>query len=554
MKGIGYCRVSTREQAIEGFSLETQTREITDYCKEHNIELLNIYVESGESAYKKDIKDRPQGRLVLEHIYNKDIECVVLISDDRMFRNLENSIAFDTFAEQNNVSIIYTRQSYFDHLDKSSKFFVKNMSAIINQYYSEVVSTKVKNGHFNKVKKGEWNGKSPYGYDLVNGNLEINEEQASIIRLIFSMYLEGKGGELICNYLNENNHTPPKSKHWSKNSVLGMLRNEVYTGTTIYNKRAPKKSGKKYNPENEWLVMENTHPPIISKEDFEKVREISGRRKRQSGTNNIDRTLTSLAPLAGLIHCKKCGELYLPTSGSSKKRGKINYYGCGSRRRNGKSVCDTHLVQAELLEKFVLYRIKEILTSDMYKKHFELQLTRELEILQSKKKDINRIKQDIAKITTQKNKLLDLIINEDNESLVNSYKEKLKEVLAQISFHNEQLALYESIDIPEEERVIREQFNLSHEDITYRDFQDLSKEQLKVLFNYLIDYIEIEELKLDNEPKVILYITIHLKFDGYAPKFALHEINKLPTKGKEKSKQFSSLENCLQNGGGEGGI
>ncbi len=98
----------------------------------------------------------------------------------------------------------------------------------------------------------------------------------------------------------------------------------------------------------------------------------------------------------------------------------------------------------------------------------------------------------------------------------------------------------------EEERAVREQLNLSHEEITYRDFQDLSKEQLKVLFNCLIDYIELEELKLDNEPKVILYITIHLKLDGYAPKFALHEINKLPTKDKEKSKQFSSSKTACK--------
>ena len=170
-----------------------------------------------------------------------------------------------------------------------------------------------------------------------------------------------------------------------------------------------------------------------------------GQRKKQNGVNNISRNLSSLAPLAGLVFCEHCHSLYIPTTGSSKKRGKIHYYGCGSRRRNGKSVCSTHLIPAELLEKFVLYRMKEILTSDMYKQQFEMQLTKELEILKSKKKDIEKIKRDIAKLTTQKNKLLDLMLAEENEELAKTYKEKLEEIIAQLSMNNDHLKLYESI-------------------------------------------------------------------------------------------------------------
>ena len=80
--------------------------------------------------------------------------------------------------------------------------------------------------------------------------------------------------------------------------------------------------------------------------------------------------------------------------------------------------------------------MREILTSSMYKEQFEMQLTRELEILQSKKKDITKLKKDIAKITTQKNKLLDLMLAEENEELVKTYKEKLEDVIAQLSIGN----------------------------------------------------------------------------------------------------------------------
>ena len=385
------------------------------------------------------------------------------------------------------------------------------------------------------------------------GSAELIRDVHSIVENIkTSTLLQNSWKRYAKEYLNENNYQAPKSKHWSKNTVLGMLRNEAYIGTTVFNKRAPVGSGKKYNDESEWVIVENTHTPIISKEDFETVQAMMHKRKKQNGENNIARNLTSLDPLSGLVFCEHCHSLYLPTTGSSKKRGKIHYYGCGARRRNGKSVCSTHLIPAELLEKFVLYRMREILTSSMYKEQFEMQLTRELEILQSKKKDITKLKKDIAKITTQKNKLLDLMLTEENEELVKTYKEKLEDIIAQLSINNDQLKLYESIDISEEEREIRKQFNKSHEDITYKDFQELSREQLKVFFNYMIDHIDIRELEnIGNDPKVYLAITIHLKLNGYAPKYSIEYLKNIRTEEKQKASHF---KNDLPNGGGEGGI
>ena len=554
MRAVGYCRVSSEEQVLEGFSLDTQKKELEDYCRNNNLQLLQVYIDAGVSAYHNSLKDRPQGKFILEHMYNQDIDCVVCISDDRMFRNAEDSIVVNNFALKNNIKLIYTRQQYFNNMDPFSSFLVQNFSAIMNQAYSMQFSLKVKKGLVNKIKKGEWNGKSPFGYDLVNSHLQVNKEQADIVRLIYRMYLDGKGGELICNFLNENNYTPPRKKHWSKTSILGMLQNEAYIGKTVFNKRAPKGSRKKLNDESEWVVVENTHEPIIEKEDFDKVQAIMHKRNKQQGKNNIDRTISSLAPLSGLVFCSNCHNLYIPTTGSSKKRGKIHYYGCGSRRRHGKSVCNTHLIPAELLEKFVLYRLKEILTSKLYKEHFEQQLTRELDILKSKKKDINKIKKDIEKITTQKNKLLDLIINSDNEDLTTIYKEKLEEVISQLALQNQELQIYESIDIDEEEKAIRRQFNLSHEDITYKDFQELSREQLKVLFNYLIDNIEIKELDFLDNKKIVLLITIHLKLDGYAPKQTLEYLKNIRISDNEKKQDISKNENGLLFGGGEGGI
>lgn len=140
------------------------------------------------------------------------------------------------------------------------------------------------------------------------------------------------------------------------------------------------------------------------------------------------------------------------------------------------------------------------------------------------------------------------MLTEENEELVKVYKEKLEDIIAQLSMNNDQLKLYETIDISAEEREIRKQFNKSHEDITYRDFQELSREQLKVFFNYMIDHIDIRELDIGDDPKVYLAITIHLKLNGYAPKYSIEYLKNINTGEKQKA---SHSKNDLLNGGGE---
>ncbi len=109
MKAVAYCRVSSEEQVVEGFSLDTQ-KKIELYCSENDIELLDVFVDSGVSAFKNQLKDRPQGKFILNHIFDKDIDCIVCISDDRMFRNLEDSISVNNICQKNNVKLVYTRQ------------------------------------------------------------------------------------------------------------------------------------------------------------------------------------------------------------------------------------------------------------------------------------------------------------------------------------------------------------------------------------------------------------------------------------------------------------
>lgn len=554
MKAIGYCRVSSEEQVKEGFSLETQENEIKSYCFNNNIDLLNVYIDGGVSAYKNSLNERPQGRFILDHIFNEDIDCVIAISDDRMFRQISDSLAVREICNQHNVKLIYTRQQHYKDMDPASGFLIENLNAMFNEYQSLTYAVKSKEGLKNKARKGEWNGQAPFGYKLVSSHLQIEEEKANIIKLIFDLYLtKSWGAEKICNYLNENNITPPKnSKYWSKTSILCMLKNEAYTGITVFNKRAPVRSGRKYNPQNEWIVKENTHQAIISKEDFDKVQSDMEGKRRNINAKNIDRTKTSNAPLAGLLFCSNCGNVYTYTSGVGKTGTKLYYYQCGSKR-HGKTVCSRRMIPAPVIEKFVLYRIQKILTSEMYKERFEEQLKIRLESLQAKKKDINNIKNAIKSLTTQKEKFLTLIADEDDMLLIETYKEKLKSILGQISLQNSLMEQYSEINIKNEEIELRKQFELNYEDITYKDFQDLDKDQLKVLFNKLIENIIVKEFSVPGESEVCLNITINMRLPGYAPKESLYFLSEMKKEHKDKEKKNPKNKGSKLDGG-EGGI
>lgn len=553
MRVIGYCRVSTEEQVREGISLDTQKQELIRYCAAKGYELLNTYIDAGVSAYKIPLQDRPQGQFVVNHIFAGDVDGIVAISSDRLFRNLQDSICISNACKRHCVKIIYTRQDFRENIEADSLFLNDNLINIINEFYSLQYSKKVKKGLENKVRRGEWVGKSPFGYDLVNSHLIVNEEEARVIRLIFDLYVSKNwGSALICNHLNSLGIEPPKnSKYWSKTSVLCMLKNEVYTGTTIFNRRAPKNSGHKYNPRSEWIIAENTHPAIISQEDFDKAQQNLNRKRKDTGAKNIDRKKTGNSPLSGLLYCANCGGVYTYTSGISSSGKKIYYYQCNSRKKHGGYACNARMIPSVLLENYLLYVCKNVLTSDMFVEQFEAQLKIRLKTLEAKKKDINKIKGEISRLERQKEKLLNMLIDEDDSALINVYKEKLNVILESLNIQNNQLELYKNIDINSEEEFLRQQFSMSYDTISEKDFEELDREQLKVIFNKIIEKVDIEQFAFDNVETGV-YLTVNLRIPGYAPKYALNNLKGLKTELEENRRRTVQTLNRSKNGGGEG--
>lgn len=124
--------------------------------------------------------------------------------------------------------------------------------------------------------------------------------------------------------------------------------------------------------------------------------------------------------------------------------------------------------------------------------------------------------------------------------------------MSEISVQNNTLDLYSEIDIKREEEELRKQFELNYDDITYRDFQELDRDQLKILFNKLIEKIVIYEFAVPGEKEVCLNITINMRIPGYAPKYALQFVSDLKSLDKKEKSNQKNFGSKLD--GGEGGI
>ncbi|MFC1808150.1 recombinase family protein [Candidatus Omnitrophota bacterium] len=246
---------------------------------------------------------------------------------------------------------------------------MEGMIEVIDEFYSAVLGQETLRGLIENTRKGYRNGGyATFGYKNVhvyddNKNqrtrYEINEPEATTARLIFELYTKGNGLKNIVTYLNTHDHKPRSGGNWSKSTVANVLRNESYIGWTVFNKRDKKTYGKQFKPKDQWIIIKNTHEPIISEDLFNKAQRLIEKRQPK---HQPARVTSSTYLLSGLMRCSKCGSTYGVT-GYGRDR-KYAYYNCITYSKQGKSVCAGHRVRADELDKKVIDRVKILLFSD----------------------------------------------------------------------------------------------------------------------------------------------------------------------------------------------
>jgi len=225
MRAALYARVSTEDQAKEGFSIPAQLKRLNAYCKARNWQGVTQYVDEGFSG--RDIK-RPAYQRMMQEKDQWDV--LVVLKMDRIHRNSRN---FAQMMDSLNAwkKEFNSMQEAFDTTTAIGRFVMDTIQRIA-QLESEQIGERVKVGMVQKAKKGVGylGFGQPFGYLYRDQTLSVIESEAEVVQTINSLYLDGLSMQDIANHLNANNVSSKKGSGWSKEAISNILHNPLYCG------------------------------------------------------------------------------------------------------------------------------------------------------------------------------------------------------------------------------------------------------------------------------------------------------------------------------------
>ncbi|MEJ8548449.1 recombinase family protein [Brevibacillus borstelensis] len=338
MRCVIYRRVSTDMQAEEGFSLEAQRVRLESYASSQGWTIVDDYCDDGFSA--KNI-DRPEMHRLVDDIHAKKFDVVLVYRLDRFVRSVTDLHDLLQLMDKHDVKF-KSATEIFDTTSATGRLFI-TLIATLAQWERETIAERVHMAMTKKAEQGMRNGGvAPYGYDLIEGKLVVNDQEAKWVRYIFNRYLN-VGSQSLAKDLNSKGLKTKKGDNWSDFSIRYILRNPIYTGLIRWNYETTsngirKRTGKEIVQEYEQDGFE----ALVDREQFELVQQTLQRRSVIAFRSD------NAYPFSSVAKCKKCGYSF---SGSFKKlkSGKIHrFYKCRGKFNFG--VCDVQAISEDVIE------------------------------------------------------------------------------------------------------------------------------------------------------------------------------------------------------------
>jgi len=311
-----YARVSTSSD-VQLLSFDTQVSTYTNEIMSHpDWNFVGVYADEGKSG--TNITKRVQFNLMIEAARNGLIDLIITKSISRFSRNTVDSIRLIQELKNKNVEVFFEKEN-ISTFDPKIELIMSILSGMAEEE-SRSISENVKWGNTKRFEKGEFHvvTKRMLGYDHDEfGKLVINEQEASTVRKIYEMFLDGFGATPIMKYLEDHNiPTTFGNKKWNKTAVYGILKNEKYTGNALLQKtyRPSFKSKHTVNNKGEFpqFYVVDSHPAIISLAMFNKVQEVRKQKSikyQKSNIKDMEETFgTKDTPYTGFVKCAHCGK------------------------------------------------------------------------------------------------------------------------------------------------------------------------------------------------------------------------------------------------------
>lgn len=347
-----YTRVSTAIQ-IDGYSLDAQKARMKAYADFNGYEIVGEYQDAGKSG--KSIEGRTEFNRMMEDIKcgKDDVSYVLVFKLSRFGRNAADVLSTLQVMQDFGVNLVCVEDG-IDSSKDAGKLMISVLSAVA-EIERENIRVQTMEGRIQKAREGRWNGGfAPYGYDLVDGELLVNEEEAKAVRMIFDLYVNQQmGGRLIAQYLERHDihklqHKNAKGELFGAAYIRDILRNPVYCGKIAYGRRKTEKvHGTRNNYRIVWadnfLLTDGIHEPLVSVEDWEAAQvRLRSQCERYKRYDRQDKEHAYL--LTGIIKCPECGAgMYVSKSVKKRKDGsnykEFYYYGCKHRRQDKGHKC-----------------------------------------------------------------------------------------------------------------------------------------------------------------------------------------------------------------------
>ncbi len=332
-----YCRVSSNSED-QLHSYATQIRYYSNYTKQHTeYELVDIYADEGLTG--TELEKREDLSRLLKDCKNGKVDRIIVKSISRFARNTEELLEMIRALKDIGVSVYFEEQGI--DTTKINAEMIVTFPGMVAQQESMTISGNLRWGIQKRMKAGEFICSNPaYGYALVNGKMEINENEAQVVRRIFELYLQGYGTGSIANVLNEEKVPKRNGKVWRMTGIQYILKNEKYIGDALLQKKYTTDTlpyrQKENKGERTQYYVENYNSPIISKEDFQRVQKLLNSKEGQKNPMQIK-------PLSRIMRCPICGAAFRRQEIAGKE-----YWFCAMSDR-GKENCISRRVRAAMV-------------------------------------------------------------------------------------------------------------------------------------------------------------------------------------------------------------
>lgn len=391
-----YVRVSTTNQAEEGYSIEEQKDKLSSYCNIKDWSIYNIYTDGGFSGSNTE---RPALEKLIKDAKKKKFDTVLVYKLDRLSRSQKDTLyLIEEVFIKNGIEFL-SLQENFDTSTPFGKAMI-GLLAVFAQLEREQIKERMQLGRVGRAKAGKsmmWS-RVAYGYTYHKGTGEmtINEPEAIVVREIFQSYL---GGMSITKLRDKINEEYPKNPSWSYRIIRQILANPVYCGYNQY----------------KGDIYKGNHKPIISKENYDRVQEELKTRQRTAAEKFNPRPFQAKYMLSGIAQCGYCYAPLAIVMGMIRKDGtRFIKYECKQRHPrktkgvtvyNNNKKCHSGTYYKDVVEEYVLKEISKLQNDSNY-------LDKLFSSAETETIDRNNYQKQIDELTKKLSRLNDLYIDD----------------------------------------------------------------------------------------------------------------------------------------------